>query len=201
MMMIMSASKALKKKGHPKFNVPNYGTKGRSKVKERWRKQRGVDNKKRVKRAFMGAEPTIGYRNPESVRGARANGRRAVLIHNIAEFRSAISGEEAVDIILSSSISRRKRPEINKMAQENKVHIANLGRASRPIEKKTKKEKKEGERKPEKKDSKKEEKGAGKAEKAEKAESLPAAPMPSASPAVKQPQVPEPEKELKSSGV
>ena len=159
-MMIMSARKAPKKKGHPKFNVPNYGTKNRSRVQARWRKQRGIDNKKREKLAFAGAEPTIGYRNPEAIRGVRANGKRAVLVHNVAEFRNVVSGEEAVDVILAGTVSRKKRLEINKMAQENKVRIVNLGKASRPIEKKAKKEKKEKkeEKKEEKKGDKKEEK-------------------------------------------
>ncbi|MEM0106653.1 MAG: eL32 family ribosomal protein, partial [Candidatus Micrarchaeaceae archaeon] len=62
------------KKLHPKFLVPNVYAKNRSRVKDRWRKQRGIDNKKRIKKAFMGAEPTIGYRNPSSIRGTRKNG-------------------------------------------------------------------------------------------------------------------------------
>ncbi len=149
-MMIMSV-KVPKKKGHPKFNVPNYGTKSRSRVKARWRKQRGIDNKKRIKRAHMGAEPTIGYRNPESVRGIRQNGKRAVLVHNIAEFRSALSGEENVDVIVAASLSRRKRLEISKLATENKVRIVNLGRALKPRPKeKEKKEKKADEKTKEK---------------------------------------------------
>ena len=208
--MIMSASKAPKKKGHPKFNVPNYGTKSRSRVKARWRKQRGVDNKKRVKLAQMGAEPTIGYRNPESIRGIRSNGRRAVLVHSVAEFRDAVSGEEAVDVILSSSMSRKKRLEISKMAQENKVHIANLGRASRPTKKeaaKAEKAKAKGEKKADKKDDKKADKKAeGKEEKREEKKieperSLPSAPAPSAIPAAQPSPALEPANEPKSDGV
>ncbi|MDE1811213.1 MAG: hypothetical protein KGH66_04175, partial [Candidatus Micrarchaeota archaeon] len=62
----------MKKKPHPKFNVPNFGARSMSRVPERWRKQRGIDNKKRIKRNFMGAEPTIGYGNPKAIRGVRA---------------------------------------------------------------------------------------------------------------------------------
>ena len=36
------------KRKHPRFNVPNYGAKKRKRVMARWRKQRGVDNKKRI---------------------------------------------------------------------------------------------------------------------------------------------------------
>jgi len=73
------------KKSHPKFLVPNVYAKNRSRVKDSWRKQRGADNKKRIKKAFMGAEPTIGYRNPPSLRGTRKNGLPDVLVHNLAE--------------------------------------------------------------------------------------------------------------------
>ena len=69
--------------------MPNFGAKSRSRVKARWRKQRGIDNKKRVKKDFMGAEPTIGYRNPEILRGVRENGKRIVLVHNVDELKSA----------------------------------------------------------------------------------------------------------------
>ena len=40
----------VKKKSHPNFKVPNYGAKTGRRVKARWRKQRGIDNKKRIKR-------------------------------------------------------------------------------------------------------------------------------------------------------
>ena len=61
----------MQKKTHPKFNIPNYGTRAGAAVKDRWRKQRGIDNKKRIKRSYAGASPEIGYRNPEELRGIR----------------------------------------------------------------------------------------------------------------------------------
>jgi len=113
------------KKKHPKFNVPNYGAKHRKRVKERWRKQRGIDNKKRIKKSFMGAEPTIGYGNPEELKGVRASGRRAVRISNINELRSVIEEGSSVDIILAKGLSRRKRAELAKLAHDNELHVVN----------------------------------------------------------------------------
>ncbi len=69
--------------------MPNFGAKSRKRVLARWRKQRGIDNKKRIKKDFMGAEPTIGYRNPESLRGVRVNGKRIMLVHNVEELKRA----------------------------------------------------------------------------------------------------------------
>ena len=117
----------LKKKTHPKFNVPNFGTKSRSRVPERWRKQRGIDNKKRTKKNFMGAEPTIGYGNPEELRGLRADGRKAVLVHDVNELQGAInsSKENKIDITLAGELSRRKKAVFTRVAQEHDIRVTN----------------------------------------------------------------------------
>ncbi len=112
------------KKRHPKFYVPNFGVKVR--VKERWRKQRGIDNKKRTTKSFMGAEPTIGYRNPEAIRGVRINGRRIVLIHNVPELERMVSkGESDFDVTIAKPVSVRKRIEISELASKKGLHVTN----------------------------------------------------------------------------
>jgi large subunit ribosomal protein L32e len=116
---------ALKKKTHPKFNVPNYGAKSRSRVPERWRKQRGDDNKKRIKKNFMGAEPTIGYGNPEQLKGVRENGRRTVLVHDVGELQAAIDNAKGTDITLSSSLSSKKKAIFTKVARDHDVQVTN----------------------------------------------------------------------------
>jgi large subunit ribosomal protein L32e len=117
---------ALRKKSHPNFNIPNYGG-VRSRVKSRWRKQRGIDNKKRMKKNFAGSEPTIGYRNPEELRGVRASGKRAVVIHNVAELKELASGPgaSAYEVLLAGALSRKKRLEIIKLADQSKINVAN----------------------------------------------------------------------------
>ncbi len=117
----------MQKKSHPKFNVPNFGAKNRKHVKERWRKQRGIDNKKRIKKAFMGAEPTIGYRNPESLRGVRADGRRSVLVTNLNDLKEFLRNPEVAnyDVILAGALSRRKKMEITKLAMEHSINVTN----------------------------------------------------------------------------
>src|SRR5271169_3478888 len=98
----------LRKKSHPTFNVPNFGTKSRKRVPERWRKQRGIDNKKREKMDFMGAEPTIGYRNPESLRGVRRDGKRLVLVHNTEELKALLQGDvSAINVTIAGGVSIR----------------------------------------------------------------------------------------------
>ena len=117
----------IKKRGHPNFNVPNYGAKNRSRVKARWRKQRGIDNKKRVKKNFAGAEPTIGYKNSDAVAGLRSNGNRMILVHNVGELQKLINERalQGYDVTVSRSVSRRKNAAITGLAQKNNVRITN----------------------------------------------------------------------------
>jgi len=113
------------KKSHPTFNVPNFGAKARSRVKPRWRKQRGIDNKKRIKKDFMGAEPTIGYRNPESLRGVRENGKKIVIVHNVDELMRLMQGDVgAIDVTIAGGVSIRKKIAITDAAK-GRVNVTN----------------------------------------------------------------------------
>lgn len=109
----------IKKKSKPKFNVPNAGFKVR--VKERWRRPRGVDSKKRAKFAYAGASPRIGYKNAMEVRGMHPSGLFEILVHNAKELGEA--GEKAVRI--AHAVGKKKREQIKKLAAEMKVRVLN----------------------------------------------------------------------------
>ncbi|MCL4382012.1 eL32 family ribosomal protein [Candidatus Marsarchaeota archaeon] len=115
----------VKKKKHPKFYVPNFGTKSRKGVKERWRKQRGIDNKKRIKKRFMGAEPNIGHGNKKELRGVKINGKVNLLVRNKKEFQAALENPSA-DIVFAHSMSKKLRGEMAKIAEGKKVRITNF---------------------------------------------------------------------------
>lgn len=114
----------MKKKPHPRFRVPNLGSKSRKGVKDRWRKQRGVDNKKRIMRKGYGALPRIGYKNSDSIRNMRSDGTFGILVHNESELRDAI-GESSVSIIFAHDISKRKRIEMQKIADSKGKRVVN----------------------------------------------------------------------------
>jgi large subunit ribosomal protein L32e len=113
----------IKRKEHPKFVVPNFGEKRHKRVQYRWRKQRGIDNKKRVKRSGYGAVPNIGYKNNDSVRGLRQEGRKSILINNRKELESATQ-KDAV-FVFSHALSKRKRLELQEIADAKGFDIAN----------------------------------------------------------------------------
>lgn len=126
----------MKKKKKPKFNVLNLGFLKR--VKDRWRKPRGTHNKKRMKFAWTGAIPGIGYRNPAAVRDLHPNGHREVLVHNASD----LEGLSDVTVRIGSGVGARKRKVIEEKAKSLKLKVANI----RGKKKEFKPRKKKGER-------------------------------------------------------
>jgi len=112
------------KKTHPRFNVPNFGAKSRKRVPDRWRKQRGIDSKKRISRRGYGASPSIGYKNADDVRFARKDGTWEVLVHNEKELLSVPKGEKHI-AVFAHDLSVRKRAFLQKMANANGIKVAN----------------------------------------------------------------------------
>jgi len=110
----------MEKKNKPKFNVPNLGF--FKSVKARWRKPRGTHNKKRMKAAFMGASPKIGYRNSDSIRGLHPSGMREVLVNSVKE----IDGLKDVVIRIASSVGGKKRAIMEEKAKALHLRIVNL---------------------------------------------------------------------------
>ena len=106
------------KKSHPYFNVPNYrGKHGKMRLSGKWRKPKGVDNKKRIRKASHGASPRVGYGNPASMRGKHPSGLEEVVVHNPGELESA-KGKLA---IISSSVGKKKRLLMQAKAKELKI--------------------------------------------------------------------------------
>jgi len=116
-----------KKKGV--FNVPNARGKRRLKrVKERWRKPRGIDNKKRIKKKAHGALPKIGYKNDKRIRGLHPSFKKDVLISNEKEL-SKLNPEEHV-VRIRQSVGKRKRDIIIKEAEKLGLTVINKGKSN-----------------------------------------------------------------------
>lgn len=120
---IKEKRRRIRKKNKPAFNPLNLGF--MKSVKDRWRKPRGTANKKRKKNRFAGALPKIGYRNPETVRGLRSDGRREVLVRNLNDV-AALKGARDVVIRLASTLGARKRALIDAQAKGLGIKIINF---------------------------------------------------------------------------
>ena len=111
------------KKTHPYFNRQNYrGKHGKRRVKNTWRKPRGVDNKKKRRVASHGASPKVGYGNPLSIRHLHPAGLPEVMICNPKD----LDGAKGKAARISASVGKRKRLLIQQKAKE--LGIRTVGR-------------------------------------------------------------------------
>ena len=94
-------------------------------VKENWRRPRGIDNKVRLKKKGYPSMPDVGWKTPEEVRGLHPSGFREVLVHNPKELEGLDPRRQAVRI--AGSVGRRKRMEIIKRADELGLKVLNRG--------------------------------------------------------------------------
>jgi len=117
--------RASKKRKHkPKFNVLNAGVK--KTVKKRWRKPRGIDNEKRVRKKEHGACPRVGYGNPKEVRGSHPLGLKEFMVCNINELISnadKIKGNYVLRI--SGKVNKRNKEGIRAKAKELGIRTLN----------------------------------------------------------------------------
>ncbi len=114
----------IRKKYKPEFHVPNFGAPNRKRVKDRWRRQRGVDNKMRTKKAKMGPTPSIGYKNGSNVRYMRPDGNFELIVHNEKELLSILS-RKGYAAKFSHNLSERKKAALQKLADEKKIKVLN----------------------------------------------------------------------------
>ncbi len=112
----------MNKKKKAKFNVLNAGGKrGKKRVKERWRRPRGIDNKKRIREKWAGKSPNIGYKNDAKLRGLHPSGKKEVLIYRPED----LEGLKDVVVRIASSVGKRKRTAILEKAEAMGLRVVN----------------------------------------------------------------------------
>jgi large subunit ribosomal protein L32e len=128
------------------------------KLKESWRRPRGLDHK--MRRKIKGWPPTVsvGYKGPKVARGLHPSGYKEVLVHNAKEILNIDPKTEAARI--AHTVGKKKRVQIIAAAKKKKVFILNF----KPVKELVEKE----EEKPEEAEEKPTEKKKKTAEKEEK---------------------------------
>ena len=138
------------KRSHPKFRRPNYGRTSRSRIKIAWRRPRGIDNKKRLKLAYMGCSPSIGYGQPSALKHKHPQGFKELLAQSPVD----LAGAANVVIRIASGVGAVKREAIQKLAESMKLKVLNprkfVLRVPKPKEAKKGEQKKDAARSAEK---------------------------------------------------
>lgn len=84
---------------------------------QKWRKPKGRDNKMRLKRKGYPKVVSIGYKKPKR--------EQPVLVYNIEDLKNLTKESK----IILARVGMRKKLEIIKHAQENKIKILNFKEA------------------------------------------------------------------------
>jgi large subunit ribosomal protein L32e len=122
------------------------------KLKQNWRRPRGLDNKMRRKIKGWPPAVSVGYKGPKVARGFHPSGYREVLVHNAKEISEVDPKTQAVRI--AHTVGKKKRAQIMAEANKSKVVVLNVKVVKEPVEEEeaqpeeTKKKPKEEQKKP-----------------------------------------------------
>ncbi|MFX0013657.1 MAG: 50S ribosomal protein L32e [Promethearchaeota archaeon] len=117
---LMKIRESLKRKRPPFRRVESWRYK---RVKERWRKARGIDSKTREKKGGWPISPTVGFRSPKKIRFQSSSGKEEVLVNSAVDL-SLIDSNRQVGRI-AANIGRKKREQIIMEAELHNIQILN----------------------------------------------------------------------------
>jgi large subunit ribosomal protein L32e len=102
-------------------------------LKENWRRPRGLDNK--VRKKFKGWPPPVdaGYRGPKSARALHPSGFEEVLVYNADRLKEIDPKTQAARI--AHTVGKRKRAKILAEARDRKIVVLNQRQAKEATEK------------------------------------------------------------------
>jgi large subunit ribosomal protein L32e len=101
-------------------------------VKDSWRKARGIDSQTRKKTKSGVRSPNVGYRGPRKVRYIHPSGYVEVRVINIEDLSNLNKNKHAIKI--SGKLGAKKRIAIIDYCQKRGFKILNLGISQKEIE-------------------------------------------------------------------
>jgi len=101
-------------------------------VKDSWRKARGIDSRTRIKSKSGVKSPSTGYRGPKKVRGLHPSGYEEVRVQTINDLKDLNNKKHAIKI--SSKLGVKKRINVVDYAQSRGFKVLNLGISQRELE-------------------------------------------------------------------
>ncbi len=112
----------------PKFNA--FESWRFVKIKPRWRKPRGIDNKMRTNEKGWPRVANIGWGGPAAVRGLHPTGKEEVLISNVNELKFVDKETQVARV--SRTVGGKKRAQILEAAEKLGVKILNTRAKPKP---------------------------------------------------------------------
>ena len=93
-------------------------------VKQNWRRPDGIHSKMRINLKYRPARVRVGFRGPKKVRGLHSSGFEEVMVYNKKDLEKIDPKTQAGRI--GSSVGTRKRMDIEKEAEKQKIRILNI---------------------------------------------------------------------------
>ncbi|MFX1274798.1 MAG: 50S ribosomal protein L32e [Promethearchaeota archaeon] len=102
-------------------------------VKDSWRKARGIDSQTRKKTKTGVKSPSVGYRGPKKVRGLHPSGYEEVNVETIKDLDNLNKKKQAVKI--SNNLGGKKRILLIDYARRRGFKVLNVGISQKEIQK------------------------------------------------------------------
>jgi len=112
----------IKKRKKPEFLRCN--AKNLKRLGEKWRRPKGKQNKLRRHFKSRGHIPSPGYGSPKDVKGLHPCGLEEIIVRNINDVMNVDPEKNIVKI--ARTVGKKKKMELIKIAEENKIKIANI---------------------------------------------------------------------------
>jgi large subunit ribosomal protein L32e len=101
-------------------------------VKDSWRKARGIDSRTRIKSKSGVKSPSSGYRGPKMIRGLHPSGYEEVRVVTIDDLKNLNNNKHAIKI--STKLGVKKRISLIDYAQSRGFKVLNIGISHGDIE-------------------------------------------------------------------
>jgi len=116
----------LELKNKMKAKKPNFVRQDTNKkiFKNKWRKPRGLHNKRRLNKAGHQKNPSVGYGSPKEVKNLHKSGLELILINNIKELQKIKNENQAA--VLASTLGKKSKVQILEICLKEKIKVFNV---------------------------------------------------------------------------
>merc|ERR1712168_1064186 len=95
------------------------------KLKQNWRRPKGIDNRVRRKSRGMSLMPSIGYGSSKKTKHMMPSGFRKVLVHNMKELEVLMMQNKKYCAEIAHGVSSKNRKALVERAQQLAIRVTN----------------------------------------------------------------------------